>query len=249
MVHTDEGVVVKSARSGETSKLVTFVGRRSGKIRLIGKGALSGGSPFRGTLEVGNLIEVVYYHKEGRTLHFLREAHVRSTLASARRSLSHLASGLALLELIDQVCYWGSPEEPVVDLFRAYLDCGNVKDPLYLYIVVAYKLLEIVGSIPDFASCAVCKGAVAGGHYHPAEGTCMCRTHSIDSPHRVRLSSKVLEHIVAIGSSSLAGASGSEVDPSVRKQLGKIMHWTYTFHVQGYHLPRALKLVRRGDVL
>jgi hypothetical protein len=30
----------------------------------------------------------------------------------------------------------------------------------------------------------------------------------------------------------------------VRKQLGRLVHWTYTYHVQGYHLPRSLNLIQ-----
>jgi len=29
----------------------------------------------------------------------------------------------------------------------------------------------------------------------------------------------------------------------VRKELGRLVHWTYTYHVQGYHLPRSLNLI------
>ncbi|MEJ2720147.1 MAG: recombination protein O N-terminal domain-containing protein [bacterium] len=63
MIKKDEGVILRSARSGETSKLVTFLGLESGKIRLIAKGALGGKSPFRGVLEPGNHLEIVYYFK------------------------------------------------------------------------------------------------------------------------------------------------------------------------------------------
>ena len=78
MLKKDDGVVLRTARSGETSKIVTLLGRGGGKIRLIAKGALSGKSPFRGSLEPGTHLDIVYYHKEGRTLYFLREAHVYS---------------------------------------------------------------------------------------------------------------------------------------------------------------------------
>ena len=247
MLRKDEGVVLKSARSGETSKLITFFGRRSGRIKLIGKGALGERSPFRGALEIGNLIEVVYYYKEGRTLYFLKEVHVQSTLGAARQSLSHLAPALGLLELLDKVCYWGSPEERVVDLLEEYLACGLAKNPLYLYLVFAFKLLGILGVVPDFSACSSCRGDITGGYYIPAEGSSVCQTHRIESPHRVRLDENVLEHLVTIYSSSLAHASNLDVGPALRKRLGKILHWTYTFHIQGYSLPAALNLMPKSD--
>jgi len=35
----------------------------------------------------------------------------------------------------------------------------------------------------------------------------------------------------------------SGVSRSARKELGRLVHWTYTYHVQGYHLPRSLSLI------
>ena len=46
--------------------------------------------------------------------------------------------------------------------------------------------------------------------------------------------------------SSLGDVSLDGVDPVGRKKLGKILHWTYTFHIQGYTLPQALKLIPKG---
>jgi hypothetical protein len=98
------------------------------------------------------------------------------------------------------------------------------------------------------------------GYYHPAEGTSLCGTHSRESPHRVRLSPALLGYIAATTDSPLAEASMASVDPVLRKRFGEmasvdpvlrkrfgeIIHWTYTFHIQGYSLPKALQLLPRG---
>ncbi|MDH3215775.1 MAG: DNA repair protein RecO [Candidatus Krumholzibacteria bacterium] len=247
MLLKDEGVVLRSARSGETSKLITFFGRSSGKIKLMAKGALAAKSPFRGALDVGNVLDVVYYHREGRTLCYLKEIYVCSTLAPVRESLSGLASALAVLELLDKVCYWASPEERVVDLVQEYLACTESRDPLYVYLACAYKLLAVLGVNPDFSACAVCGGAIGGGYYHPADGTSLCRQHSFETPNRARLDRRVLEQLATMTAGTLPQLSTREVDANVRKYLGKMIHWTYTFHIQGYVLPQALKLMKKAD--
>jgi DNA repair protein RecO len=211
---------------------------------LIGKGAFNNRSPFRGSLEVGNLIEAVYYHKEGRTLFFLKEVYVRSTLDAMRDSLPHLASALGLLELVENICYWGSPEVRVVDLLGEFIDCPPAKDPLHLYLTSAFKLLEVLGALPDLSSCAACGLELL--YYHPAEGRGVCGNHSSESPHRVRLTPELLEYIGATADSTLAEASMASVDPVLRKRFGEIIHWTYTFHIQGYSLPKALQLLPRS---
>ena len=73
MLRKDEGVVLSSTRRGESSKLVTFLGRESGKMRLLAKGAMSPKSPFRGSLEPGSYVEVLFYYKEARSFFFLKD--------------------------------------------------------------------------------------------------------------------------------------------------------------------------------
>jgi DNA repair protein RecO (recombination protein O) len=242
----DVGVILKSARRGETSKVVTFLGRDSGKISLIGKGAMGPKSPFRGLLELGNLIEAVYYYKDGRTLFFLKEVHALSTLGARRESFPHLATALGMLELVESVCYWGSPEPRAVDLVADYLACAPAKDPLHAYLVFELKLLEILGQGPDVQRCAACGTDLASGFYHPADGASACDRHSGDAPHRVRLDPELLGFVARAAGSTLAEASAADVEPAMRKRFGEILHWTYTFHIQGYSLPNALTLFSKS---
>ena len=44
-------------------------------------------------------------------------------------------------------------------------------------------------------------------------------------------------------SAALEEVAREKVSPETRKHLGKIVHWTYTFHVQGYSLPKSLNLI------
>jgi hypothetical protein len=37
--------------------------------------------------------------------------------------------------------------------------------------------------------------------------------------------------------------ANERVSPQLRKQLGKLVHWTYTLHVHGYTLPKSLNLI------
>lgn len=243
MVCKDVGVILRSVRSGETSTLVTFLGRHSGKTRLIGKGALAPSSPFRGLLEVGNVIDVVFYYRDGRSLSFLKEVEVVSTLERLRESLPHLATALGILELAESVCYWESPEARAVDLIADYVACPPSKDPLHVYLAFEFKLLGILGQRPDFSVCASCGSDITDGYYHPPDGTSLCDRHSMDAPHRVRLDRKLLAYVASVADSALAQASVDSVDPVLRKRFGEILHWTYTFHIQGYSLPKALKLL------
>ncbi|MFQ5512076.1 MAG: DNA repair protein RecO [Candidatus Krumholzibacteriia bacterium] len=244
MLKKDEGVVLGSTRSGETSKVITFFGRESGKVRLQCKGALRQRSPLRAALSPGNLIEAVFYHKEGRTLYFLKEAHVVRA-AGSERDLAHAASSLAVLELLDGVCYWASPEPRVVDLFAEYRDCAAC-DPVLLFIGFEFKLLEILGAMPEFLLCASCGAVLDDGFYHPAEGVGACKEHTQPESHRVTVGGQLPPLLRALAKRPLGALAELAVDAAARKNLGRILHWTYTFHIQGYSLPEALKLIPKG---
>jgi DNA repair protein RecO (recombination protein O) len=247
MIRKDRGVVLRSNRSGETSTLVTLLGRDSGKVRMLGKGARSARSPFRGALEPGNILDVVYYYREGRTLFFVKEVHVHSTLDSLRASLTGIASVLAALELLDKVCFWGSPDEHVVDLAFDYLACKDAADVLWLFLVFEHKLLNVLGALPDFSACARCGKPIVEGYIHPEDGAALCMSHSTAAPQRVRIDAEAAALLADMASSTLADLASRTVTRPARKRLGKIMHWTYTFHVQGYSLPEALKLIPNAE--
>jgi DNA repair protein RecO len=237
-------VILKTGRSGETSKLVTFLGRDGGKIKLIGKGAMSPKSPFRGALEAGNLLEVLYYYKEGRTLFFVKEAHVVDTLSTG--TLDRMAASLAALQLLDQVCYWGSPESRIVDLVEEYLSCSPVDDPLFAYLAFELRLLDVLGALPHLDACGKCGAEIRRGQYYPAEGSSRCSTHAASEPLSVRLDEDVIALVGRLITTPLSDSVQVAVPPAMRKRLGKLVHWTYTYHVHGYSLPDALKLISKA---
>jgi DNA repair protein RecO (recombination protein O) len=294
MLQKDEGIILRTSRRGETSKDLVFLGRRSGKIRLIAKGALGPKSGFRGLLEPGNHLAVLYYFKEGRTLFYLKEAHVLFTGAAGRDSLDRLVIMLAALELLDGVCFTASPEPRLVDTAMAFLRCPAAADPLFMFLVFELRLLEVLGVLPDFFRCSSCDRGTGGGFFDPRTGECSCPEHASlyasgtaadpdevtdtstaadvepsaaagpitsaggsrpdDSirpvdPSRLagreglRISPGLLDLLRACFSSPFDSLNVREVDEKLRKDLGNIIHRTYTYHVQGYRLPGSLKLL------
>jgi DNA repair protein RecO (recombination protein O) len=243
MLKKDEGVVLKTARSGESSLVVTFLGRELGKVRLMAKGVLSPKSRARGLYEPCNHLEVVFYFGPGRTLFYVKEASVLSPPYTARDSLTHMAAGLAVAELLDQVCFAQSPDESVVDLAVEYARSDRGRDPLFLFLAFETKLLEALGALPQLSGCAVCGSPATGGVYNAGEGESYCKRHAAETQPRIRLSKNVLVVFNSCLEEPLSELSGREVAREVRKHLGKIVHWTYTYHVQGYSLPKSLSLI------
>lgn len=243
MLQKDEGIVLRTARSGETSQTFTFLGRASGRIRLIAKGALASKSPWRGMFEPGNHVEVLFYLKEGRSVYFVKEASFGSSPARRRDSLAHMATLLAAMELLDQVCYAGSPDEHLVDIAIDYARHQDCPDPLFLFLALEIKLLGALGVTPDVTSCSLCGADPTGGTYSPVDGSSLCREHAGSAPGSLGLDAETVAVLELCAGEPFDSIAGHEVPARRRKELGRLVHWTYTHHVHGYSLPKSLNLI------
>ncbi len=244
MLKKEEGAVLTSGKSGTSSRIVTLLGRRSGKIRLIAKGAARENSPFRGLLEPGAVIEAVYYYKEGRDIYFLKEASLLAPATAGSGTLQSAASKLAALELVDQICYAGNPDPKVSELIESYVQIGEPSDSLLLFLAFEVKLLDALGALPEFGSCSVCGAAAAGGRYDPVDGICFCEREDPGRADMIPLSEEVYRLLQQAATRSLAELAHLAAEADARKTFGLLLHWTYTYHVQGYRLPNSLKLLK-----
>ena len=244
MLVKDEGIVLSVSRSGDTSLGVVFLGRASGKIRLLAKGALSPKYPGRGVIESGNQVEVVYYHKDGYSTFYLKEVSLVASPAAGRESLPHLAANLAALELLSHVCVANaSLDASIVDTTAAYLSAPLCADPLFLFLAFEIKLLDALGVAPDTYGCVHCGTTPEGGLYSPRDGVSFCAEHGTRVPEAVNLSHELVRTALKCAEAPFDEIAESGVSRSARKELGRLVHWTYTYHVQGYHLPRSLSLI------
>ncbi len=244
MLIKDSGLVLSTSRSGETSLSFVFLGRESGKIRILAKGAIGPRHPTRGAIEPGNEIEVLFYQREGYATRYLKEVSLIVSPCAGRESLPHLAAGLAALELLDQVCVPGaSLDAAIVDTAAAFLSVPRSGDPLLLFLAFEIKLLDALGVSPDTMNCVRCGADPGEGSYSPRDGVSFCAEHRGAFPDAVRLTPEVVAVAAGCVSEPFPDIAAREVSRAARKELGRLVHWTYTYHVQGYHLPRSLNLI------
>jgi DNA repair protein RecO len=244
MLIKDSGIVLSAARSGESSLSFVFLGRAGGKIRVLAKGALGPKHPSRGAIEPGNEIEVLYYQREGYATRYLKESSLIAVPAAGRESLPHMAAGLAALELLDQVCAPAAVlDGSIVDAATAFLSAPRSADPLLMFLAFEIKLLTALGVSPDTMSCVRCGGDPGQGSYSPRDGVSYCGEHRGAYPDAVPLTPEVVAAAACCAEEPYAALAAREVSRAARKELGRLVHWTYTYHVQGYHLPRSLNLI------
>jgi DNA repair protein RecO len=240
----DTGIILATTRSGETSLSMIFLGRSGGKMRLLAKGVLSAKHSSRGALEPGNEVEVLHYHREGQLTSYLKEVSLLHAPAAGRDSLPHMAANLAALELLNQVCVpQASIDTELVDTAAAFLASPPALDPLFLFLAFQIKLLAALGVSPDTVDCVRCGERPSDGIYSPRDGVSFCAEHRTQVPEAVKLSPEIVDAAEQCAAQPFDVLSHEAVARGVRKELGRLVHWTYTYHVQGYHLPRSLNLI------
>lgn len=245
MLLRDTGIVLAIERRGETSLSAMFLGRASGKLRLVAKGAMSTRHPSRGALEPGNEIEVLYYQRDGQAASYLKEVSLLGSPGAGRDSLPHMAANLAALELLNLVCVpRASVDSEVVDTAAAFLAAPPAADPLFLFLAFQIKLLAALGVSPDTLDCVRCGESPRGGIYSPRDGVSFCAEHRASVPEAVKLSPEIVAATGQCAEQPFDVLAREAVARGVRKELGRLVHWTYTYHVQGYHLPRSLTLIQ-----
>ncbi len=245
MLVRDTGIVLAIERRGESSLSAVFLGRASGKLRLLAKGAVSARHPSRGALEPGNELEVLYYHRDGQATSYLKEASLVRSPGAGRDSLPHLAATLAALELLNQVCVpRASVDTEVVDTAALFLAAPRAADPLFLFLAFQIKLLAALGVSPGTLDCVRCGERPGDGVYSPRDGVSFCAEHRASVPEAVQLSPEIVAATEQCAAAPFDALARAAVPREVRKELGRLVHWTYTYHVQGYHLPRSLNLIQ-----
>ncbi len=257
----DEGLVLRSLRHGETSRIATVLTRRFGKVHVIAKGARDVKSPFGSALEPLTCVRAVFYLKKHRSLQFLKAASAERlygrVLASPRAY--HLAC--AGLEFVDRVVTDEDPVPEVLDALLRYLDgCERRPDhPRAELRLRTFQLhtVALLGYAPQLERCAVCGGPVdppAG--FGVAEGGLLCRgCAAVARPQALSAAAlDVLREVVA-GAHGGASGRGRRPAPGARypgeadREVMATVEAFLQYHVTGYRGLRALRCLEAWGAL
>ena len=240
----DRAVVLRTC---ETSLVVSFLTRSHGKIRLLAKGAKKDKSPFAGSLRTGSLGNIVFYFKQDRGLHLLKEIESRDTFHNSIEDLERLCIFQAGLEVLDRSVKERDSDERIFDLLEAFiLLLPRIPDPWAVLFALYAHLLKLTGFYPATDRCAGCGAGLAKGFMaEPQAGRITCSACGADGAFLVSERSARL----------LSGLAGDDLDrieeisiqPEERKEIGRFLHFLFLYHIDGYRLPNALQILKEVD--
>ncbi|HYW66504.1 MAG TPA: DNA repair protein RecO [Candidatus Dormibacteraeota bacterium] len=232
-----EAIILKTFPLGEADRLVSFLGRSSGRMRGVAAGARRLNNRYGSTLELLSHAQLWYIERETRDLVRIQQAEMLESFHKAQSDYG-LSTGLALIsEIAEQVL----PEREVSEaMFRLILltvreierrNSGAL--PLSYF---AFWTVRLAGWLPRFDACNICgkpfgKQAAFESSAHPG---LLCEEHRRSGMKAVTLEGRELAERFA-GERLDRFAAEIERAPAVKELREAGLNWVE------HHTERELK--------
>jgi len=173
MLTKDQAICIRTIDYSETSQVVTFFTKATGKISAIAKGSKRPKSAFGGPIEILSHGRIVFSDSNGEKLATLTEFEPAAGTAGPaphgtwgllRNDLFALNCCLFAAELLNLLTDEHDPHPDLFDSFLQFLhdaqDAGDKSETLAFLILFQLALLKEVGLQPILSHCANCKTSI-----------------------------------------------------------------------------------------
>ena len=155
-----EAIILKTYALGEADRLVSFLGRSSGRVRGVAAGARRIKNRYGSTLEVLSHVQIWYTEKETRELVRIQQAELLESFHKAQSDYG-LSTGLAVISEISELVL---PEHEVSEaMFRLILlaarEIERRRDWSLPLAYFAFWTVRLGGWLPRFDRCSACSAA------------------------------------------------------------------------------------------
>jgi DNA repair protein RecO (recombination protein O) len=152
-----EAIILKTFPLGEADRLVSFLGRTSGRMRGVAAGARRIKNRYGSTLELLAHAQLWYVERETRDLVRIQQADLLESFNKSQSDYA-LSTGLALVsEVVEQVLPEHEASEPMFRLIlltvREIERRSSLGLPLSYF---AFWTVRLAGWLPRFDACSTC---------------------------------------------------------------------------------------------
>ena len=152
-----EAIILKTFPLGEADRLVSFLGRTSGRVRGVASGARRLKNRYGSTLEVLSHVQLWYVERETRELVRIQQADLLESFHKAQSDYG-LSTGLAVISEISELIL---PEQEVSEpMFRLILlavrEIERTGDWNLALSYFAFWTVRLGGWLPRFDRCVAC---------------------------------------------------------------------------------------------
>jgi DNA repair protein RecO (recombination protein O) len=157
-LYRDDGVVLRTQKLGEADRIVTILGRTTGRIRAVAKGVRRTKSRFGGRLEPFTHVDLMLH--PGRSLDVITQAEmIRPYGEPLAGDYPRYTAGVAMLETAERF----TPVEKEPALRQLLLLIGGLRtlaeqerDPGLVLDAFLLRSLAVAGYAPTLEECARC---------------------------------------------------------------------------------------------
>lgn len=147
MITKTEAIVLRTVEFQESSIIATLFTLKHGKIAVIAKGARKPKSKFAAYLVPGQMLEVVYYMKQTRSVQTLSDASYQKKLDALRIDLQKMALATTTLELTDQLLHDNEVNKPLFHFLSLMLPWMNEQENVsrIMFPYIQLRLSQLLG--------------------------------------------------------------------------------------------------------
>tara|TARA_R110000868_G_scaffold37111_6_gene131453 strand:- start:38556 stop:39296 length:741 start_codon:yes stop_codon:yes gene_type:complete len=140
MIAQTQAIILRIIDYQESSKIITVLSREHGKIALIARGVKKPKSKLSGLIDLGNILDVVYYYKSTRGVQSLTEASISYSNHNFRIDFEKAAILYGTLELAGQILHENEVNEIVYSFLSKFIrwigDEKQVDPSIFCYVQV-----------------------------------------------------------------------------------------------------------------
>jgi DNA repair protein RecO (recombination protein O) len=196
-IHRTQGIVLRTRKIRESSRIVVFFTRDYGKISAVAKGSLRPKSKFGSSLELFTRSSLIFYRKENRDLHTLSHSDILSAHKDLKKDVVKLAYASVAVEMVERLVPGEDPNKPLYQLLDSVLKQIELAERQQLEVVLtAYvlKMLHLVGYGPELTGCVRCSKAIGDkAWFGLVSGGVLCRQCHGQDLNAVEISQEALE--------------------------------------------------------
>ncbi len=147
MITHTTAIVLSSIDYQESSKIITVLSKAHGKIALIARGVKKPKNKLSGVIEIGHILDVVYYFKPTRNVQNLTEATLKSNSLNFRQDFERASILYATLELINQLIHENEENRELFNFLLIFVqwlaEFKPIKPSIFCY--VQLRSAELIG--------------------------------------------------------------------------------------------------------
>lgn len=177
MILKDEAIALRIYPFGNTSRIVVWLSTAHGKLATLVKGSQRDRSAFLGQFDLFYTCEILFYARELRNLHILKECVPLAPRVAFRSDWRACAAASYAAGAVDRAMPFGPAPTGLHGLLSDTLDRLAARTPGPAFLPrFELRLLQELGLAPGWDACAKCRADLrgAGARVDVAHGAALC---------------------------------------------------------------------------